>query len=308
MKVSKGQFGRFYDFQSQYCVLESSHRLHYLDEGEGSIVLMLHGNPTWSFMYRNLAAKLRSSHRVIVPDHIGCGLSDKPHDSSYAYTLGQRVSDLEELLERIDAAGDLTLVVHDWGGLIGMGYAARHPSRLKRLILFNTAAFHLSENQRLHWSLRLCMRSRITHFLIRSLNVFAFAASHLGCRRRRLPREIRQAYRAPYDSWNNRIAVLRFIQDIPLKRGDRAYPVVTMIQDSLDQFAEIPTLICWGVRDFIFDARFLEEWIRRFPDARAHRFRDAGHYVLEDAYELIAPLVEQFLEENPLRAPANEPL
>ena len=118
-------------------------RLHYIDEGEGEPVIMLHGNPSWSFLYRNLIDSLRGSHRVIVPDHIGCGLSDKPDDSQYAYTLKSRVDDLEALLDHLGLDRELTLVLHDWGGMIGMTYAARHPERIARLVVTNTAAFHL---------------------------------------------------------------------------------------------------------------------------------------------------------------------
>ena len=107
-------------------------RLHYIDEGEGEPVVMLHGNPSWSFLYRNLIDSLRGSHRVIVPDHIGCGLSEKPDDSRYTYTLQSRMDDLEDLLDHLGLDRELTLVLHDWGGMIGMAYAARHPERIAR--------------------------------------------------------------------------------------------------------------------------------------------------------------------------------
>src|SRR5205823_3246531 len=106
-------------------------------------VVMLHGNPTWSFYYRNLVLSLRDSYRTIVPDHIGCGLSDKPDDSRYRYTLESRVTDLEALLEHLGVTCDITLVVHDWGGMIGLAYAVRHPERIRRLVILNTGAFHL---------------------------------------------------------------------------------------------------------------------------------------------------------------------
>src|SRR5436305_2156201 len=123
-------------------------RLHYLDEGDGEPVVMVHGNPTWSFYYRHLVEALSPSHRVIVPDHIGCGLSDKPDDSRYAYTLASRVDDLEALLEHLGIVKDITLVVHDWGGMIGMVYATRHPKRIRRLVVLNTAGFHLPQAKR----------------------------------------------------------------------------------------------------------------------------------------------------------------
>src|SRR5262245_32773123 len=105
-------------------------RYHYLDEGQGEPVVMVHGNPSWSYYYRNLVEKLSGSYRTVVPDHIGCGLSDKPDDSKYTYTFSQRVDDLETLLNHLGIDRNITLVVHDWGGMIGLTYAARHPERI----------------------------------------------------------------------------------------------------------------------------------------------------------------------------------
>ncbi len=126
----------------QFYQLPSGLRYHYIDEGQGPPVVMVHGNPSWSIYYRNLVEALRSTHRCIVPDHIGCGFSDKPDDSNYAYTLSQRIEDLESLLESLNLTEPITLVVHDWGGAIGMGYATRHPEKIARLVILNTAAFH----------------------------------------------------------------------------------------------------------------------------------------------------------------------
>ena len=115
-------------------------RYHYLDEGRGAPVLMLHGNPTWSFYYRDLITALRGDYRCIAPDHIGCGLSDKPGDDRYNYCLKSRVDDLEALADHLGLIERLTLVVHDWGGMIGMAWAVRRPQRLARLVGVNTAA------------------------------------------------------------------------------------------------------------------------------------------------------------------------
>src|SRR5512137_1165151 len=122
---------KYYPFAGHYLDLDGL-RLHYLDEGSGEPVVMLHGNPTWSFYYRNLVLALRDKYRCIVPDHIGCGMSDKPGDDRYDYTLQSRVDDLEALLDSLGVTNGITLVVHDWGGMIGMAYATRHPERIKR--------------------------------------------------------------------------------------------------------------------------------------------------------------------------------
>ncbi len=287
-----------YPFASHYLNLAGL-RYHYLDEGHGEPVVMLHGNPTWSFYYRNLVLGLRDTHRTIVPDHIGCGLSDKPDDSRYEYSLRQRVADLEALLNHLELRDNLTLVLHDWGGMIGMAFAHRYPERIKRLVLLNTAAFPLPTGKRLPPSIGWCRNRLVGPLLVRGLNAFSRGAVRY-CVRKPMPQEVRQGYLAPYDSWRNRIAVLHFVQDIPLSPGDRGFDLVKEVAEGLYRFAELPALICWGEQDFVFDHHFLEEWCRRFPAAEVHRFPDAGHYVLEDAGDEILFLIRDFLRHHPL--------
>ncbi len=273
--------------------------MHYLDEGAGEPVLMVHGNPTWSFYWRRLVEGLSDRYRCVVPDHIGCGLSEKPDGSRYRYTLASRIGDLEALIEHLGLER-VTLVVHDWGGAIGFGWAVRHAERVRRLVILNTAAFQLPEGKRVPWQLRLVRDSRLGVFLVRGFNAFARGAAWIGCTRRRMSAEVRDAYCAPYDSWANRIATARFVQDIPLDPSDPAYQVVDEISAGLARLADRPALICWGERDFVFDHHFLAEWERRLPSADVHRFPDCGHYVMEDAADEIVPLVRRFLEQHPL--------
>lgn len=271
---------------------------HYLDEGQGDPVVCVHGNPSWSFYYRNLALALRETHRVIVPDHIGCGLSDKPDDSRYAYTLESRVADLEALLDHLGLHEKITLVVHDWGGMIGMAYATRHPERIAKLVVLNTGAFFLPASKPFPFALKLGRDTPVGAFLIQGFNAFALGASLIGCKMRPMPSAVRQGYLAPYDSWQNRIATLRFVQDIPLAPGDRSYAMVQQVQEGLDRLKGVPMLIGWGEQDFVFDKHFLAEWERRFPEARIHRFPNAGHYVLEDAAPELLPLIKAFVQDR----------
>jgi haloalkane dehalogenase len=288
-----------YPFASHFLDL-SGIRYHYLDEGAGEPIVMLHGNPTWSYYYRRLALSLRDRYRIIVPDHVGCGLSDKPDDSQYPYTLSCRIKDLQALLHHLRIDRDLTLVLHDWGGIIGMGYAILRSERVKRLIVLNTAAFHMPKGKKLPWSLRFFRSPLLGPILARGLNSFARAAAKYCCTRRPMAPEIRQAYLAPYNSWKNRIAILRFVQDIPIKPGDSCHDLVSEIEMGLPRLREVPMLICWGEKDFVFDKDFLTEWTRRFPQAEVHRFADAGHYVLEDTADEIIALVRSFLDRHPL--------
>jgi len=269
-------------------------KLHYLDEGRGPRVVMVHGNPTWSFFYRDLVLALRDACRVVVPDHIGCGLSDKPGDDRYDYTLARRVDDLEALLDRLGFDRDVTLVVHDWGGMIGMALACRRPERFSRFIVLNTAAFRLPAGKRIPWQLKACRLPGIGALLVRGLNAFCRGAAR-SCASRGLAPDVRAGFLRPYGSWSDRIAVHRFVQDIPLRPSDRAYALVAAVEKDLVRLRDVPMLILWGERDFVFDPDYLAEWIRRFPDATVHRLPGAGHYVLEDAAEEIIPIIRRFL-------------
>lgn len=286
-----------YPFSGQFLDRDGL-RYHYLDEGNGAPVVMLHGNPTWSFYYRNLVQALSADYRTIVPDHIGCGLSDKPGDDRYDYTLKSRVDDLERLLDHLGISEGLTLVVHDWGGMIGMAFASRHPDRIRRLVVLNTGAFHLPKSKRFPLALRICRDSELNTFLVRGLNLFSGVASLIGCKRKPMNGRLRRAYRAPYNTWEHRIATLRFVQDIPLRPGDKAYDLVTEVQNGLHRFRQLPMLICWGELDFVFDRHFLAEWRKHFPEAEVHSFPDCGHYILEDGAEEVIPLIKGFLERT----------
>jgi pimeloyl-ACP methyl ester carboxylesterase len=281
-------------FKSHF-LSRNGNQLHYLNEGEGEPVVMVHGNPSWSYYYRNLVSELSGEYQCIVPDHIGCGLSDKPDDPLYDYTLKSRIDDLEALLEHLDVKQNITLVLHDWGGMIGMGFAARHPERIKRLVLLNTAAFHLPETKPFPWALWICRETFLGTLLVRGFNAFALAASHVGVKRQPMDKDVREAYVAPFNSWANRISTLRFVQDIPLKAGDRNFDLVTEIADSLAQFQSTPTLICFGLQDFVFDKHFLQEWRQRLPQAQVHEFADCGHYILEDAKDEVIGLIGDFM-------------
>ncbi len=281
--------------------------MSYLDEGptDGELVVMLHGNPSWSFYWRHLVAGLRQpgngkGYRCIVPDHVGMGLSDRPDDAAYAYTLQSRVDDLDTLLRHLGLDGPVTLAVHDWGGMVGFGWALRDPSRVRRLVVLNTAAFPLPADKPMPWQLSLGRDSRIGGFLIRAFNLFARGAAWTGTERR-LPRDVRRAYIAPYNGWRNAISTLRFMQDIPLDEGDRAWPLLAESARVLPQYADRPAFIGWGLRDFVFDRHFLDGFTRALPNAQVHAFEDANHYVLEDRHEVLVPAIRAFLDANPLQ-------
>jgi haloalkane dehalogenase len=270
----------------------------YLDQGVGDPVLMIHGNPTWSLYWRSLVTALSPTQRCVVPDHVGCGRSDVPDEPRYRYTLASRIDDLERLVDHL-GLDNVTLAVHDWGGLIGLGWAVRQPEKVRRLIVLNTAAFHLPAGKKVPWQLSLVRDTMLGAVLVRGCNAFARGATRSAVVKP-MDRALRDAYCAPYDSWQNRIATLRFVQDIPLSPADPAYAVVSDIADGLAVLADRPKLICWGEQDFVFDTDYLAEFERIWPDAEVHRFPQAGHYVLEDAGREVADLCRDFLGRHPL--------
>ena len=283
-----------YPFKSNFFDRGAGLQMHYLDEGQGAPVLMVHGNPSWSFYYRNLVKALSGTKRCIVPDHIGMGLSDKPDDAAYSYTLAQRIDDLDALVSSLNLSEPLTLVVHDWGGMIGFGWAVRHPELVARIVILNTGAFLLPKEKALPKRLKLT-RTALGAFLVRGFNAFSFAATKMGCTRSKMSPEVSLAYRAPYDTWKNRIATLRFVQDIPLGPEDKGFDLVENIAANLHQFNSVPALIAWGAKDFVFDDAFLRQWRKYLPQAKVHVMADAGHYILEDAAEEVVPLVADFI-------------
>ena len=285
-------FKDLYPFTSLYFDL-NPYKLHYLDEGEGEVLLFLHGNPTWSFYYRSLIQNFQGRYRCVAPDHIGCGFSDKPQD--YSYTLTTHIDNLEKLVGFLGLK-NITLMVHDWGGAIGMGLAVRKPELIKRLVLFNTASF-LSMDIPLR--IGLCRMPLLGTILIRYLNLFVRGVLRFGLKRRkRLTQNVRAGYLAPYDTFENRIAILKFVQDIPMEQAVPSYSVIQYIERNLKQFDGYPILIIWGSEDFCFNVKFLNKWREIFPRAEVREVCNAGHLVVEDASDEIIPWIEGFLRKN----------
>jgi cis-3-alkyl-4-acyloxetan-2-one decarboxylase len=267
--------------------------LSYVDEGQGDPVLLVHGNPTWSFFYRDLIIELADhGFRAIAPDHLGCGLSDKPQ-TGFNYTLGEHIDNLVGLIEDHLELPRFHLVVHDWGGAIGMGVAARFADRVQRIQILNTAAWSVP---RLPKRIALCKTPVLGELAVRGANAFALAATRL-CTVQPLPPAVRAGYLLPYDSWAHRIATHRFVKDIPLRPSHRSWARLREVENGLPRLRSKAMQICWGLRDWCFDARFLAEWIERFPQARVLRYPAAGHYLLEDAGEAAIPAIRDFLSQ-----------
>jgi haloalkane dehalogenase len=270
-------------------------QMHVLDEGprDGEVLLCVHGNPTWSFYWRSIVARFSDTHRVVVPDHMGCGLSDKPQD--WSYRLADHVSNLERVVEALDLQR-VTLIVHDWGGAIGFGWAARNADRVARLVVTNTAAFR---SQAIPLSIASCRIPGFGALAVRGGNAFARVATWRATARGLSP-IAKAGLLAPYDSWANRIATLRFVEDIPLNPSHPSYDALFETEQGIQKFTETPALMCWGDDDFCFTPAFRQEWQERLPNAEVHAWEDVGHYVMEDAPERVEGLLRVFLAAHPL--------
>ncbi len=276
--------------------LVGGHRMAYVDEGSGPPVLLVHGNPTWGFYFRSLLAALPPlGLRAIAPDHIGMGRSEKPSRRAYPHTLSRRVADFEEFVDGLGLTTPVSLVVHDWGGPIGLSWAADNPDRVDKLLVLNTGAFPIPQGKALPWMLAAARVPLFGDVAVRGLNAFSLGAVVMGTRRPVLGREARAGLLAPYDSPASRVAVHEFVRDIPQLPGDAAYGVLSRLESRLHLLADKPIEVCWGMQDPVFDATVLDHLLTFWPKAQVHRWDDAGHFVLEDAADRIVPIATRLL-------------
>ena len=281
-----------YDFTSHYLNLPQG-RIHYLDEGQGTPVVLVHGNPTWSYYYRNLITQLSQTFRVVVPDHLGCGLSDKP--DNYDYILDNHINNLQSLLDHLNLQ-EIYLVVHDWGGPIGLGAVTDGKIKLEKLVILNTAAYR---STRIPLRIRICRWPVLGKFLVQGFNGFSRAALFMAVNKR-MSRETARGYLYPYDSWRHRRAIYEFVRDIPLHPAHRSHAALVRIEESLAVIDEsrIPVGVFWGGKDFCFDDYYFDQWKRHLPQAHFRYFADWGHYLLEDGKGSIEQIIKDFLSDD----------
>lgn len=275
-----------YPFKSHFFKTKAGHKLHYIDEGEGPQIVFVHGNPTWSFFYRNLIKYFSQTHRVLCLDHLGCGLSEKPQKESYR--LQQHIDHFNQWLEFLKVKHAI-FVAHDWGGAITLGHLVDHPDLCEKLVLFNTAAFR---SRNIPKRIGLCKTPWLGQILVRRFNLFAFPATFMASQRR-LTKAEKRGYLLPYNNYSNRIANYRFVQDIPLSSTHPSYQLLSSIEDKLKRIKS-PKLILWGGKDFCFDLTFYRKWQEFYPEANYKLYEDAGHYLIEDKTQEVITDIENF--------------
>ena len=285
-----------YPFRSHWHTRDNV-RMHYVDEGAigGDTLLFVHGNPTWSFLWRNLIIPLSEQARTIAIDHVGCGLSDKPQ--RYPYHLAQHTDNLIDFIERKDLQ-NVTLVAHDWGGPIGLGAALALRDRFVRLVLLNTGAF---PPPFFPWRIRVCRTPLLGRIAVQRFNLFARAAIRMAVENHeRMTPEIKAGMLYPYDSWSHRRAIYEFVRDIPAGPRHPTHQRLENLEQQLPQLADLPTLLLWGMRDWCFRPECLTRLETLLPQARSVQLAEAGHWCVEDAHEEIVSEIRQWLNEHPL--------
>ena len=275
-----------YPFTSHY-FHSADGRMHFVDEGSGPPIVMVHGTPTWSFLHRHLIARLARRHRVIAVDHLGFGLSDKPPKAPYAPS--DHAARLVALLDVLDVS-DATFVVHDFGGPVGLGAALQRLERVEHLVLFNTWMWSLSDDPTIVRGARL-LGGRMGQLLYRR---FGFAVNVMmpmavGDRRVLTP-AIRRHYSAPLATPNDRSATWACARAL-LGSSDW----FDRLWEQRERLRGKPMLLLWGMKDPTFGASYLERWRREFPKAHAHTFRTSGHFVPEEVPAEIVPIIDQFI-------------
>lgn len=266
-------------------------RMHYLDEGSGPAVLLLHGNPTWCYYFRRLIPHLSVSFRVIAPDYLGCGLSDHPEDRHFRAV--HRIEQLQALLDHLKIQR-FSLVMHDWGGPIGTGLALRNLDRLDRMVYLNTT---LTETESLPKIIRKAATPIIGKFLTKHSMRFLKLTTDFGVAKK-LPRDVRRGYLYPYRTRARRTAIWDFVDDIPFDSTHPTYSEMMKIAEGMTALRNIPVKIIWGLRDPCFHREMLTKVARHFPQAQVIEIPEASHLVLEDAPEIVHPAVKDFLEAD----------
>ena len=297
-------FGGTWPFEPRW--FESADgRMHYIDEGprEGRPVVLVHGNPTWGYLYRRFIPPLvAAGHRVIVPDHLGFGRSQKPGDHEL-YRVPRHAQRFEALLESLELEGAV-LVPHDWGGSISLWWATRRPGRLAGLFILNTIAHDLSggghprrEPLSVPLPLRLIRTPGLGELLVQGLDALKPVMFRVGIERRDLlTPDVRRAYRDVHSSWSERAGMLVLPRELPLAPGGPVDRMNREIEAGLKRhLRDTPVQVAWGMKDLVLRPQYIDTcWLDTFPDAEVMRLEDAGHFVQEDAHERVVPSLVRF--------------
>jgi haloalkane dehalogenase len=299
LEIKDETFEGTFPFAPHYHTISAinNFQMHYVDEGDGEPLVLLHGDPTWGYLYRKFIPPLSQQWRCIVPDQMGMGKSGVPKEP-FPYRLEHHISNLEALLLYLDLR-DITLVLHDWGGPVGVGFATRHPERIKRLVLLNTWAFATWPGGPFPRLLEIIRSERGEKFVLERNGYVEPALLGTTYHRENLTKEIIRAYLAPFPAPETRLALLCWSRDIPVNESDYSYAEMQRIEQNLSLFNATPVLLAWGLRDPVLSPEILHKWQQIYPQATLCRFEEASHFLQEDAPEQIVGCIVDFLKANP---------
>jgi pimeloyl-ACP methyl ester carboxylesterase len=274
-------------------------RMHFVDIGprDGRPIVLVHGNPSWGYLFRHFIPPLiAAGHRVIVPDHLGFGRSDKPTAASLC-RVERHAARLASLLDSLDLR-DVTVVPHDWGGPIALAWAAQYPQRVSRLALLNTFVHRPPAPVSLPLPLRLFRTPGAGELLVKGLHAIVRGFLLGGGVRRpdRLTPVVRRAYLAPHRTWGARTAILALAREFPAGPDGRVARFQGDVHRELGALASRPVFIAWAGEDVVLGEDVLQRWRQDFPRAEVLRLPEAGHFLQEDAHEQLVPALLRFLQ------------
>lgn len=293
--IKDDTFGGSYPFEPNYLDIDGF-KMHYVDEGGGEPVLMLHGDPTWGYLWRNFIPPISDTNRVIVPDHMGMGKSSVPKEP-YPYLLKHHISNLEQLILHLKLR-NITLVLHDWGGPAGMGFAVRYPELIKRIVIMNTWAFAKWPGGELPRLLQIIRSDKGESFVLEKNGYVKRALLGTANYPENYTQEVLEAYLAPFPVSDSRLALLCWSRDITYDESDQSYNDMKQIEDKLNLFRETPILVIWGMLDPVLPLAVLEKWRSIYPHAKVCQIEDASHFLQEDAPKRAISEINHFLSSN----------
>lgn len=286
-----------YPWQSHRIDVGGGIRQAVVDEGPRAApvtFVLLHGNPTWGFLYRKFVAELANDYRVVVPDHVGFGRSDKPRDPTY-YSLDRHIANLTITLEQLNVSRAV-LVMQDWGGPIGMGWGTRHADRVAGFVVMNTWAFVEQPPLKLPWLFKFLVLGKGGWKRATQSNLFTEMFLIRGSK---LDDVTAAAYRAPHAAPEDRVGIARFPQLIPetANLAHESRRTMAAIERALPSIADRPALLIWAAKDRAFNAAQLDRWRTLFRNLDGpHLVPAAGHFLQEDAPNEILPRLREWAD------------
>ena len=265
-------------------------QMHYVDEGNGEPIVMFHGMPTWAYLYRNFIKVLSKNNRVIVPDQMGFGKSEIPQDKPYV--LKQHLDNTTKLLLHLDLH-DITLVVQDWGGPIGIGFGVHNPDRIKRLVIMNTSIGVMKEGAK-PWYSPLVEKGIYESFISNIKGIIKSGIYNKNI----IDENMLHAYSAPFPDKESLIGAYAWPKDIPVGDSHPSAEIMRNIRQNLDALKNKEKILIWGMKDPIFPVKTISWWQKIYPGIKIFEIEKGSHFLQEDAPHEIISIIQDFIKSS----------